>query len=363
MKKKEMAISFDGDATKLKDYIVDKYPMRRNKHHKKVFRNWLKAYAEDRGYREKETILFDDYCTKTCSSNIIIGDLEKSNIILTAHYDTSFNQIVPIPKKTCFLIMAIAGYMVSLLVLCYLFINYLLPNKIVFYSCILFILIYLIGVKRVKGIFSNKNNYNDNTSGVLTLMYIMDELTKDKYKEKHDNVSFVFFDQEEMSCLKSKRGSTAFKEEYDIQDKLLLNFDCVGDGDTLYFVTEGKENFFNPKILTNTENGMDIFKKIMIGSIKNSKLDLTEESKYHKYRDCDGLKFYQFKKQGDLKYIFSSDHNNFIENGIGVKVASLNNIYHGSNRYHTCRDKKLDVKNIEMLSKIMIEFINDMSIN
>ena len=73
------------------------------------------------------------------------------------------------------------------------------------------------------GSHPNPHTANDNTSGVAALLEIMTALSGDQ------NAAFIFFDQEEMG----KVGSKAYAKAHPglTQGKVLLNLDCVGDGD------------------------------------------------------------------------------------------------------------------------------------
>ena len=75
---------------------------------------------------------------------------------------------------------------------------------------------------------ANKRNANDNTSGVILLLEILSQLTE----EQRAQTAIVFFDNEEIGLL----GSAQFKKRYwkEMETKLLINFDCVSDGD--YFL-------------------------------------------------------------------------------------------------------------------------------
>ena len=79
---------------------------------------------------------------------------------------------------------------------------------------------------------SNPKNYNDNTSGVATLLEIMRGLSE----EEKERVAFIFFDNEE----KGKKGSKAYFKDHEgvMKDKLLINFDCVGNGETVVFIAK-----------------------------------------------------------------------------------------------------------------------------
>lgn len=72
---------------------------------------------------------------------------------------------------------------------------------------------------------------NDNTSGIVTLV----ELYHAMPQAMKEQVAFVFFDNEEAGLL----GSAAFAKKHkkeDLKQKLVLNFDCVSDGDHFLFV-------------------------------------------------------------------------------------------------------------------------------
>ena len=72
---------------------------------------------------------------------------------------------------------------------------------------------------------ANKHNANDNTSGVAALLCIMEKLPESARK----NVAFIFFDNEE----KHMQGSGSFAKKHPEikQNTLIVNLDCIGDGD------------------------------------------------------------------------------------------------------------------------------------
>ena len=74
---------------------------------------------------------------------------------------------------------------------------------------------------------ANKNNANDNTSGVVTLLEILRTLPENQ----RNKVCFVLFDLEEAGLIGSVSYRKAHKKATDHQ--LVLNLDCVGDGDHL----------------------------------------------------------------------------------------------------------------------------------
>ena len=72
---------------------------------------------------------------------------------------------------------------------------------------------------------ANRHNANDNTSGVVTLL----EIARTLPENQRHKVCFVLFDLEEAGLLGSASYRKAHRKATDSQ--LVLNLDCVGDGD------------------------------------------------------------------------------------------------------------------------------------
>ena len=72
---------------------------------------------------------------------------------------------------------------------------------------------------------ANPSNANDNTSGVVTLL----EIARTLPENQRHKVCFVLFDLEEAGLLGSASYRKAHRKATDSQ--LVLNLDCVGDGD------------------------------------------------------------------------------------------------------------------------------------
>ena len=342
MRDKKMKIDFGDDVAKLQEHLLENYQVRNSCLQKLCFRKWMERYVENSKY----VYNLHKY---PLGRNIIIGDLESSKVILTAHYDTPFKTKVNRDSCKSFFDRILLCFLGIVLVCVFMS----LKDDFNWVCLLIFAVIMVLFVL----LLSNKKNANDNTSGVLTLLSILNIIDLDE----SEKVCFVFFDQEELL----KRGSREFKKKYGkvIEDKLLINFDCVGDGDTVYFITGECSKH-------STKFKQEYFSKEK--SILKKSLDkvITERKK----KDSDGgLTGFRFRSSfkcesvcadngiDDCKcnktYKFTSDHNNFVENGIGVKVASENNFFHGKERYHTCKDTVLDVENIEMLSNVMADFI------
>ena len=170
--------------------------------------------------------------------NIVIGDIEKADVVLGAHYDTC--AVLPFPNlimpRNLFLTIMIQLIAVIIILAITQLISFLviaLTNNIflggitTILLCI-FILLWLFLGK------ANKHTMNDNTSGVITLLEILNSLDENNI----DKVAFVFFDNEENGLL----GSSFFNKKHKrvMENKLLINFDCVSDGDHMMFVQSKK---------------------------------------------------------------------------------------------------------------------------
>ena len=210
-----------------KDVLFEKYEIRKSKKQKTEFIEWVKEYANLKGFDvkvEKGTM---------GSRNIIIGDPDKAEIIYTAHYDTC--AVLPFPNfitpKNFFI------YLLYQFVLCFMLflpailvgvgIAWLAPDYVELIFPISYLLLLVVCGLMMCGP-ANKHTANDNTSGVATILGCLDRFRKD------DKAAFILFDNEEVGLL----GSNSFASKHKVIAKgtLLVNFDCVSDGDTMLFV-------------------------------------------------------------------------------------------------------------------------------
>jgi Zn-dependent M28 family amino/carboxypeptidase len=102
--------------------------------------------------------------------------------------------------------------------------------------------------------FTYKYNYNDNTSGVATVLSIIDKVTSKRLSD----FAFILFDNEE----KGKKGSAAYFKDHkdEMKERFLINFDCVGNGENIIFIAqEGAINSQEFKQLKGTFENTDEF--------------------------------------------------------------------------------------------------------
>ena len=167
--------------------------------------------------------------------NLVAGDLETAEFILSAHYDTCAVLPFPnfvMPKNILMTVLYSLLICIPFFLIAFGF-NFLLAlvtdNFMLHYWLSLILLFGLIILVFFAGI-PNRHTANDNTSGVITLCELMEQMPEELRKK----VLFVFFDNEENGLL----GSAFFRKLHkkELKDKLILNFDCVSDGDHILLV-------------------------------------------------------------------------------------------------------------------------------
>lgn len=212
--------------------LNEKFGVRRKDEEKKAFREFVLGEAEKIGLSAKVETTGDGK-----NENVIVGDPERAKVVLTAHYDTPAASLFPnimIPRNIP-LFFAYQMLPVMFMLAIALSISYLVGMAWLHderaYMLTFLALYYGLYFLMFRGL-SNPKNYNDNTSGVATLLEIMRGLSE----EGKERVAFIFFDNEE----KGKKGSKAYFKDHEsvMKDKLLINFDCVGNGETVVFIAK-----------------------------------------------------------------------------------------------------------------------------
>ena len=216
--------------------ILEKYQVRKTKKQKKAFIEYVEQLSKQWGYSFRtEKGIFG-------ARNIVVGDPTKAKVIYTAHYDTC--PVLPFPNFITPKCIALYLLYQIAIVLGFFIVAALFGGVIGFASAFLGVgeeiafiaseIIYFAFLFLLLAGPANKHTANDNTSGVTLLIDIMKDLPEDG----RDTVAFVFFDLEEMGLFGS--ASFARKHKREMKDRLLLNFDCVSDGETMLFVLRKK---------------------------------------------------------------------------------------------------------------------------
>jgi len=308
--------------------LLTKYEIRKTAAQKQEFQAWLQEIVTQYGYELTE----HDY-SKT-GKNLIIGDMEASEMILSAHYDTPAHSIIPMTAFCSGWVRYLMGQLVITIPIigAFLMLGYnvgyvigSLASQINLtqfsITTVISILILLWFNQTVNG-FANRHNANDNTSGVATLISILEDLPM----EQRAKVCFIFFDEEE----KGLRGSQAFLQAHKemMEQKPLINFDCVGNGQHLIF--SAKQAFCDSnhyQLLKDSANqACGTKRNLVIGTSK--------------------------------EYVQPSD-NLFFKQSVGVgSVHHKPIIGYYMKDIHTSKDTTFDYENIEILSTTMLTFIS-----
>ena len=306
--------------------ILENHQVRKGKKKKTAFIEFVKGECAKHGYDvniEKGSL---------GARNIVIGDPESAKVVYTAHYDTCawlpFPNFIT-PKNISiyllyqiFLTLAMFAVAIGASVL----VRYLIPvtdkaviSLIHFYTFEI-VLFAIIGLMLAGP--ANKHTANDNTSGVVTVM----ELMKSMPAEHKNDAAYILFDLEEAGLIGS--NSYASKHKNFKKNGLVINFDCVSDGDTILFAVNKKASHLKN----------DLEKAYTPNNIMS--VDIAEK-----------------------KVFYPSDQASFV-NGVGV--AALKKSKGGilyMDRIHTGKDTVFEEKNIAYLVEHSIEFTKLMGEN
>lgn len=202
--------------------ILDRWQVRKTKQQKTDFIGFMKKNFSDMKIEEGGRIIK--------SRNLVIGDVQKADFILTAHYDTC--AVLPFPNVLSPINMAFTLFYNILICLPFFAVMAIICRLLSFVIDVFLIRYWISFAIMLVLLFTvfmggkpNKHTANDNTSGVITLLELMNRLSP----EQKERTAFVFFDNEENGML----GSAFFAKKYKgcLADKLVINFDCVSDGD------------------------------------------------------------------------------------------------------------------------------------
>ena len=305
----------DENMTDLSKEILEKYQVRKSKKQKSTFIELLRAHFPNLKV-ETDALGY--------SRNVVIGNPDTAKAVFGAHYDTCAVMPVPnfiMPKSRLasilyafvliipmFIIAAAVGRIAAAISGD--------PGAVNFFTLLTYwvlLVLMLVGP-------ANKHTVNDNTSGVITLIELMNAMTE----EERAQSCFVFFDNEEKGLF----GSSTFAKEHKkvMKEKLLINFDCVSDGDYLMLILNKRAH---PEY---AETVKSLFEGV------TEKTVLIE---------------------GEKGIHYPSDQRNFKKN-IGVAAFKKGRFGLYMDRIHTPRDTVMDERNIEVLVSSFIKFIEKM---
>lgn len=314
--------------------MLAQFPVRKTKQQKQAFRDAVQDYAANLEY--ESTVEKGSFG----SQNIVIGDPETAKYLVTAHYDTCARMPIPNRITPC----SFFGFVgCQLLIVAVLIIHAFLIGVLL--SIILGLLCTIAGDPLTEAmIFSlvfapmlglylglpisacflyfgpaNQHNANDNTSGIVTLLEIARTMPE---KQRH-KVCFVLFDLEEVGLIGSASYRKLHRKASNTQ--IVLNLDCVGDGDHLM-----------------------MFPTKQLKKNKTKRMSL--------YRSCGyfGRKSLLLHEKGFS--IYPSDQMNF-PYGVGICALRKRKKTLYMSRIHTRKDTILEQTNVNILRAALTTFI------
>jgi len=212
--------------------IVQRFPIRKSREQKDAFLRYAVSAAKAMGF----TARVEENGRDGKHRNFVAGAPDSAPVIFTAHYDTPANMLLPnliIPRNLplFFAYQLLVVGMLAALCLGAAFLAYLLFRQQSAAAITFLLLYYGLLFLMMQGP-ANKNNVNDNTSGVASVLRLMELLPE----EARGQAAFVLFDNEE----KGRLGSKAFAVQHPQVKKntLVINMDCVGVGEHLLIIAK-----------------------------------------------------------------------------------------------------------------------------
>lgn len=230
--------------------ILARYQVRKTKAQKRAFAQYVNQKANEMGYVGR---IEKGSCG---AENLVYGDVDRVEVIFTAHYDTAPRLPFPnfiTPKNigiyllyqlllTAVLCVILFGveFLIGFLIGCVGLYLDMDQAVTVFAAGLVSLAVYASFVAILLCGPANKHTANDNTSGVVTLLEIMAAMPQ----ELRAKAAFVFFDLEEMGLIGS--ASFAFRHKAALKNKLVVNYDCVSDGETVLLCVKKRAHGFLP---------------------------------------------------------------------------------------------------------------------
>ena len=298
--------------------VLAEFPVRKNKIQKMKFCNEVQRYAQNMGYP-----VVIESSSRNCR-NIIVGDPQTAKYVVTAHYDTPPRMFLPNFITPCNPVIYFLYQTVVVLLLLGISLGlafgagtiFQMPQlrfPVWYFSYLGMLMLMLFGPP-------NPSNANDNTSGIVTLL----EIAKSMPQSARNKVCFVLFDMEERGLV----GSRAYQKKHknETSGQIILNLDCVGDGDEIM-----------------------LFPTKKMQSRKNVLLQLERISGRF------GKKSIKLHRKGVA--ICPSDHKNF-PYAVGIMAFNRKKfigLY--CDRIHTKRDTVLDQTNVNIIRAALVTLI------
>ena len=299
------------------DEMVELFPIRKTKKQKASFREWAIKQAEDLGYDAKTE-------WNCGNNNVVIGNPETAEVVFGAHYDTP--PVMPFPnfitpKNILVYIIYNLGLVAVLVVICSA-VKAVLNSFVNNHDLAFWVSwsLYMLALTLMMFGPANKNNVNDNTSGTAAIFEIMERLPVDK----RNKAAFILYDNEE----KGMRGSGAYAKDHKTvkKEKLIINMDCVGDGENILF--------FAPK----KARELPAYEKL----VSAMEAQVGKNLLMNKMEGC----------------IYPSDQSQF-KHGIAICACNkMKLIGYYCDKIHTKKDTVCEQENLDFLANGLSQFVN-----
>lgn len=294
--------------------VVVQYPVRKSGKQKEAFRQDVISYCESLGY----SVSVEKGSCK--SRNVVIGDPTKAKYLVTAHYDTCARLPFPNLITPCNLAIYLLYQFALVFGMLVISIGVGILTGFLTDSFVLAELVYMVLLLGMCAMMivgpANPSNVNDNTSGVVTVL----EIAKAMPEAQRGNVCFILFDLEEAGLI----GSASYQKKHkkETRNQIILNLDCVGEGDEIMFFPTGK-----------------------------LKKDQEKIGRLTSFTGNYGTKSITLRTKGTS--IYPSDQAHF-PYGVGICALKRGKVGPYLSRIHTPKDTILDEKNINILRTAII---------
>lgn len=310
----------------MQDIILQDYQVRKSNKEKAAFIEYIQTRLSHAGYDVENDITIEEKGKGILKSrNIVVGNPKTAKVFFTAHYDTC--AVLPFPNLMTptnpvlfiifqlFLVVLIFG-----IVFLFTGLFTMATGGMFDPGVVMLVFLYAFLFHMLFG-YRNKHTANDNTSGTITITKILEALPE----EDRSKVCVVYFDNEEKGLF----GSSFFYEKHkkEMNNKLLINFDCVGDG-------------------------RDI---VVLGKAKARK-DNLYEGFLQSFESCKGHYDVDFLSRNMLPMMFGSDQMHF-NKGVGVCALRESLIGRYVARIHTPFDTICREENIKFIVDSMKQFV------
>lgn len=310
----------------MKDTILSQYEIRKSNPEKTRFIEYIKTRLAEAGYDPEKDITIEEKGKGLfLSRNIVVGNPKTAKLLIGAHYDTCAmlpfpnfmsptNPVLFILSQIILLILIFAlDLMVGVIAM------FITQDSVITYVASL-VFLYAFMFHMLFG-YRNSHTANDNTSGTIAITRILEMLPV----EAREKVCVIYFDNEEKGLL----GSDFFykKHKKEVKDKLLINIDCVGDGQEVVFLSK-----------------------------KNARKDVDYSRMLDALKECVDGHDVELLIRNMKPMMFASDQMHFPK-GVGVCAVRKSPIGRYVARIHTPFDTKCRADNIEYLACAMKKYI------